>query len=71
MYERQVFIDRFNSLRDRKGLTYEDISRNTGLNSSTIRKAATSGNPSAKTLYAMCDYLNVSADYLLGLSDNY
>ena len=61
---------RLKTLRQEKGLTQQQLAEK--LN---VVKASVSGyeqssiHPSAEVLIQICKYFNVSADYLLGLSD--
>lgn len=54
--------------KERK-LTIAEIERNTGIANGTIGKWDKQ-NPSVETLQKLSDYFNVSADYLLGRTDN-
>lgn len=53
-------------LLDQRGLTNADLARGTGISARTIgdwRRLGT--NPSADKISCICDFLDVSADYLL------
>ena len=53
-------------------LTYAELARKLNITKATMSMYK-SGKalPSLETFEKMCDYLDVSADYLMGLSDNY
>lgn len=64
------FTERFNEVLKYCGKTQTDIA-----NAIHVRKQCVSDYkfgksvPSIETLYLICDFLDVSADYLLGLDD--
>lgn len=66
----ELFGLRLRALRQEKGITQEQLA-----NKVDIVKASISGYeqssiyPSIEVLVKLCKYLDVSADYLLGLSD--
>jgi len=66
-----IFSKRLKEVRDRKGLTQEDIANAIKSQKSTISMYE-KGNrrPSHDMIIKIAEYLNVSADYLMGLTDN-
>lgn len=66
------FQKRFNEILKICGKTQADIAREIGVSQQGISEyKAGRSVPSLEKLYAICKYLDVSADYLLGLDDNY
>lgn len=64
-------IDRLIALRQQHGWSQRELSRRCGFGESLIRKYETGvSDPSASHLSAMADLFGVSADYLLGRSDD-
>jgi transcriptional regulator with XRE-family HTH domain len=64
-------IDRLIALRQQHGWSQRELSRRCGFGESLIRKYETGVNdPSASHLSVMADLFGVSADYLLGRSDD-
>ena len=62
--------ERFNEVLKQSGKTQSDISLALNLTRQTINDYKTGKTlPSLESLYLLCKYLDVSADYLLGLSD--
>ena len=65
-----LFSDRLISLRKERGLTQYDFAKNLKMSRSTISGYETEGKePSYSMLRTFAEYFGVSADYLLGLSD--
>lgn len=66
------FQERFNEILKTCGKTQADIAREIGVSEQGVSEYK-SGRclPSLDKLYKLCAYLDVSADYLLGLDDNY
>ena len=65
-----MFNSRLKDLRKLRGLTQKQVA--TGIEITERRYIDFETGkflPSFETLLALCQYLNVSADYLLGLSD--
>ena len=58
-------------LRKLKGLTQIDLCNITGINRYTLMKyeKLTEAPPSMETIISLCQALEISADYLLGLKD--
>jgi len=66
-----MLSDRLRIIREKKGLTQRDLSRmcNLGINQISRYETGTS-DPTIHTLRAIADQLEVSTDYLLGLTDD-
>ena len=66
------FQERFNEILKTCGKTQADIAKGIGVSQQGISEyKAGRSVPSLEKLCAICKYLDVSADYLLGLDDNY
>ena len=66
------FCERFNEILSTTDKTQTEIANAIGVAKQCItdyKKGKTV--PSIETLYLLCQYLEVSADYLLGLSDTF
>ena len=65
-----TFVERFNKVIQETNLSGAEISKLLGIHPPTLSKYihGTSGM-SLETLYRFCKVFNVSADWLLGLSD--
>lgn len=64
---RKVFAERFNEIMDCSPLSYAQLAKKLGITKATMSmykhgKAV----PTLETFAAMCEYLDVSADFLLG-----
>jgi transcriptional regulator with XRE-family HTH domain len=65
------FGDKIKALRLEKGLSQQQLANKLELVRGTISAYEQSTKyPSVEALIKLCDFFNVSADYLLGLSDN-
>jgi len=65
------FGDKLKALRIEKGLTQRKLAEKMGLVGGSISAYEKNAkHPSVKILMELCAFFNVSADYLLGLSDN-
>lgn len=63
--------ERLKKAREKKGLSREDLGKYLGVSYSTISKYETDERePSNEILIKICKYLDISADYLLGRSDD-
>lgn len=62
---------RYKELRKRLGLTQEQIAQKLGITQSAWARMENGGVPDIRvsTLFHICKTLNVSADWLLGLSE--
>lgn len=69
--QNQKFRDRASELIIKSNLTQSELKEALGVSAGTISdlKNQKSPPPNAETLYKLAKYFNVSADYLLGLSD--
>lgn len=66
------FKERFNDLLKTCGKSQVDIAAAIGVSKQCVSDyKAGKSVPSVETLCAICVYLDVSADYLLGLTDEY
>ena len=63
-------MNRLKELRERRGLTQTQLGQILDVEKSTISKYEKGSlDLSSNTISTLCEYFNVSADYLLGLSD--
>lgn len=70
MTEKTEFAKRLIELQTEKKVTMADIERETGIRRSNIRDWINYGMmPNTKTLIKLCKYFDISADWLLGLSN--
>lgn len=68
--ENTCFIDRFRMLLKDKGWSHKDFAEQSGIAIQSVDKIASGISvPLSSTLIDICLTLDVSADYLLGLSD--
>lgn len=71
MFDRYIFSTRISKLRTSHGITQDALSKAIGVNRTTITLVEKGERAvSIEVLYALAEYFEVSADYLLGLSDN-
>lgn len=64
------FTNRFNEVLKQSGKTQVEIAKALNVTKQCVNDYKTGKSvPSLETLYFLCKYLDVSADYLLGLSD--
>ena len=67
----ELFGLRLKSLRSKKGLTQQQLADKLGIVKASVSSYEQSSNyPSVEILIQLCRTLNVSADFLLGLSDS-
>ena len=65
-----VFTTRFGRLVYDSGLIQRQVARELGISQVTLTKYLNgSGRPQFNILCKICDYFNVSADYLIGRTD--
>lgn len=64
-----TLVQKIKNLADEKNTTFAEIERKTGISNGQIRRWDKS-SPKAENLQKVATYLNVSTDYLLGLTDN-
>lgn len=66
----ETFGKRLKDLRNERGLTQEGLAKELNVDKSTIAKYETDKiEPSISMLKVIVKYFDVSADYMLGLSD--
>lgn len=66
------FKDRFNEILKNCGKSQVEIAINVGVSKQCISDYKSGKSvPSIETLVLICKFLDVSSDYLLGLTDNY
>ncbi|MDD4211282.1 MAG: XRE family transcriptional regulator [Clostridia bacterium] len=63
------FAERVKILRTEKGLSQKKLADNFNLDATTVAKWELGSFPNENTIKGLCEYFNVSTDYLLGLSD--
>ena len=64
------FTKRFNEVLKTSGKTQVDIAKAINVTKQCVTDYKTGKSvPSLETLYALCKFLEVSADYLLGLTE--
>lgn len=67
-----IFATRLKELRTEKGLTLKQLSSSLGMPLMTYANYEHGDRePSLDTIRALCRFFDVTADYLLGLTDNY
>lgn len=67
-----TFGEKLKDLRKEKGLTQKQLADNIGQSQSTIFYwESNQQEPSISALKRLCIYFGVSADYFLGLNENY
>ena len=64
-----VAFDKIMELADKQGISINVLEEKLGYGTNTLYRLKRS-NPSSKVLKEIADYFNVSADYLLGRTDN-
>lgn len=65
-----IFKERFNEILKISGKTQVEIAKAIHVSKQCVNDYKTGKSvPSIETLYLLCKFLEVSADYLLGLSD--
>ena len=65
------FTERLNEVLKQNKMKQTDIAKACNVSRQNITNWKTgTGYPSIDTLYRLCKYLDVSSDYLLGLSDD-
>ena len=71
MFEREIFGQRLLALRKAKGVTQTEIATLLGVTPTQIGDMEHGKTTTSMArLYQLCQYFHVSADYLLGLSDD-
>lgn len=65
------FAERLNDLQYQRGFERRDVFAATGISKTAYHRYVTGERePTMAALVALADFFNVSADYLLGRSDN-
>lgn len=64
-----VAFDKIKELAEKQGISINILEEKLGYGTNTLYRLKRS-NPSSKVLKEIADYFNVSADYLLGRTDN-
>ncbi len=65
-------MDRLKELRTARGLTQKDVATQLGMSTRAYSHYEIGDrDPSIELLKAICDFFDVSADYLIGRTDNY
>ena len=66
-----VFSERFSEQKKLKGVSFDAMSRELGISVRALKYYASGENePTVTNLLLLTDYFEVSADYLIGRSDN-
>jgi Predicted transcriptional regulators len=66
-----IFADRIRDLRDKKGYTQDEISRVVGKSREAVSKYEIGERePDLTSVATLAKYFNVSADYMLGITDD-
>jgi transcriptional regulator with XRE-family HTH domain len=63
------FAERVKILRTEKSLSQKKLADNFNLDATTVAKWELGSFPNENTIKGLCEYFNVTTDYLLGLSD--
>lgn len=64
-------IDRLRATRERRGFTQRELGRRCNISNAMIQKYEAGVNdPTSAVLRQLAEHLNVSVDYLLGLTDD-
>ncbi len=67
-----IFHERIRELRIEKGLSQGDVAKQLGITRSAYANYEQgTREPSLDCLVSICKFFDVTADYLLGLSDSY
>ena len=70
MFERAIFSARLKELIQRRNMTYAQLARALGGSTAQVSDMANGkAGTSIEWLYKLCQTFEVSADYLLGLTD--
>lgn len=71
MFLEKVFAERLKKLRESNGLTLKQLADNIDSTKATIGNLENCNKkPSLDMVLKLCNHFNISADYLLGLSDD-
>lgn len=64
-----MFYEKIEKILDERKLTLNKLAKGAGINQSGTSRWQNGTMPSAEALIKICQYLNVSADYLLDLNE--
>lgn len=68
----EIFAERLKELREEKGLTLSQLAREIGVSHVAILRWENKTRiPTIESLKALAIFFNVSADYLIGLQDEF
>lgn len=71
MFSEKVFVERLNLLMQENSISKQALANAIGTSRPAVSQFANGVNlPSIEKLVAIAEHLDVSTDYLLGLSDN-
>jgi len=71
MFTKELFGQRLVEVRKRNGETQEDLGKELGVGKSQISQIESgSASTTVEKMAVICRHYNVSADYLLGLTDD-
>lgn len=65
-----MFWERFYDLCKEKGLTPSAVVKELGISHGVITKWKNGTKPNLEVVVKLCDYFNVTADYLIGITDD-
>lgn len=70
--KKQIFKERFNEALKYSTISQTDLAEKISVSKQCVSDYKSGKSvPSVETLYAICKVLDISADYLLGLTDKY
>ncbi len=70
-FDRKIFGERLKSLRNEKNIGQNLLAKELGLSNASISYWETGKQePCAEAIFKLAQYFDISADYLLGLSDD-
>ena len=71
-FERTLFAERLKELRTEKNIGQNALAKELNLSNASLSYWETGKQiPSAEVIFKLSQYFNVSADYLLGLKDDF
>jgi transcriptional regulator with XRE-family HTH domain len=71
MFDKEIFSKRLSLLRAERNVSQLTVAEASGIKRSTYTLLESGSRaPSIDVFYALCDFFGVSADYLLGRSDD-
>lgn len=69
MYSSEALVERIKSISKQKGFLIKDVLQASGLGVNALNQLSNKKGLSSLSLAKIADYLDVSVDYLLGLTD--